>query len=181
MPTLRFVIVVLGLGYLGGISLSCHYAYPPTVLQRPYVSDRIPRPHQISAQVYYLDELRKKYAGQLQKRKVDLTKVETRVYWSRATCPSGRVGLIYDPPPVKDKDGKVVLDKPPGCYGGLTWNCKEIVVADYDGPISESAFIHELGHCYYRGIYGKRDSEHGDKDFWGHVSKVNSALAERGW
>jgi hypothetical protein len=171
VPTLRFVIVLL-LGCFGSVSLSCHHTCPPaTTPQQRFVSDKIPRPHQFSAQMYYVDSLRTKYTEQLQKRKVDLTKVETRVYWSRTTCPNGRVGLFH-----KNPD-----DKEAGCYAGLTWSCKEMYVADYDIPLSETAFIHELGHCYYRGIYGKRDTDHGDKDFWKHVDKVDKDLGKRGW
>jgi hypothetical protein len=53
-------------------------------------------------------------------------------------------------------------------------------VADVS-PISASAFTHELGHCYYLNLYGFKDIEHEDKEFWKHVDKVDNDLKRRGW
>ena len=152
---------------LAVLVMSCHHQTTSTSFKPKYVSDATPRPHQISSQVYYLDTLREKYATELAKRKVDLSKVETRVFWSKEQC-GGKIGLLY------------TEDDVPGCYWGLTYSCTEIYVVEVT-PISRSAFIHELGHCYYRGVYGKRDTLHTDTVFWNHVEKVKDDLRNRGW
>jgi len=153
--------------FLGCFGLTCHS--PSSTTSPQYEVDRIPRLHQFSAQAYYLDVLRTVYKDQIKERGVDLLAVETRVYWSKSICPlSGRIGLFYDPP-----------DEKPGCYRGLTWSCTEIYVSDH--IISESAFIHELGHCYHQYIYENRDSDHKTKPFWKLVDRVDSDLAKRGW
>lgn len=169
MPILRLLAVVVFLLCVGS-SQSCHHQNKMTLRQSNFVSDRIPRPHQFSAQAYYIDVLNTEYEEQIASRGVDLAAVETRVYWTRTSCPNGRIGLYHK---LTDADKF-------SCYHGLTWTCEEIYVADVS-PLSYSAFTHELGHCYYRHLFGTKDAEHKDEKFWKLVDKVDGDLAERGW
>ena len=49
------------------------------------------------------------------------------------------------------------------------------------GAIGDSAYIHELGHCYHRVILDRSDPKHEDKEWWTFVFAVELEVRKRGW
>lgn len=80
----------------------------------------------------------------------ELSHVVVKVYWTDTLCPGyDKTAVIYN--------GE--------CYAGLNFGCSDIYVADR-GDIYNSAFTHELGHCYRDILYGDPDAAHLDTDWW---------------
>ena len=126
----------------------------------------IPRAHQDDARKLYAEAVKNEYG-------VDVSDVKMRIHWTEESCATGKPGLPY-----------TEKGKEESCYGGLTWNCSEIYVAGHHDKLGNSALIHEIGHCYYRYVFGRSDDgdgKHQNKPWWRLVEQVDKELLKRGW
>jgi hypothetical protein len=94
---------------------------------------------------------------------------EATVYWTDTLCPkNGEYAVIYDH----------------GCSYGIMWSCDEMYVALSNKDPKRtcgSALIHEFGHCMYMKMFGYRNSEHNDDEFWEVIGDAQKSACDRGW
>lgn len=162
MAVHRFLILSLfQIACIAGVA--CHNSAFQTipVPKLKYAGEEKMLPGQQEAQRAYVEKIKETYL-------VDVSNVPTKVYWVKPTpCPD----------PSSEKDGLYynVKGDREGCYWGLTFACSEIYAIETDN-LSESALIHELGHCYYIHVFGVKDTDHTDAAWWSLVETVNDSL-----
>lgn len=171
MPIFRVVLALLvaagGLGaYLACSSqaASAHLTIPSNLALR-FEADAAVRPKQHRARAFFLKRIKARYGK-------DLSSVKTTVYWSKEKCPSGEIGLFH----------KIYNRPQADCYRGLHFSCVEIYVSETKS-IGHSAFIHELGHCYFKHVFGKPEANnrHPDKAWWDFIDATDKRLLRWGW
>lgn len=90
--------------------------------------------------------------------------INPTVYWSSEICPgTDQTAVIYQDV----------------CYHGYLYTCADIYVA-YHEVLSDSAFAHELGHCYRLTLFRDGDRDHLDGEWWQDVADINQGLANHG-
>ena len=97
---------------------------------------------------------------------VALVGVHTNVYWvtTRCTENANKTSVLWDG----------------HCWEGYMFTCDEIYVAQREF-LSESAFVHELIHCYQLAVLGDLDAEHVNTTWWDLAKPINEALKRREW
>lgn len=65
-------------------------------------------------------------------------------------------------------------------YWGLCFGCGEIYVLDRSTSICGTSYVHELIHCYYSKVTGKRDFRH-KSEWWDLVEPIREECYRRGW
>jgi len=124
----------------------------------PYIdADQTMRPFQQDADRYLRKTLIKSYG-----MTPTILNIDARVSWSTTHCPdTAKTAVIYNG----------------DCYAGITFACDLVYVADR-GCIGDSAFAHEMGHCFRFVQQVGGDPSHWDESYWSAINGIDAELRE---